>query len=166
MSAAKQLLHLRGNELTAGYGSMRPGMLEWYFDVTPSPLSRTYKVRLVYIEGQPPYVFVDEPDLVVIADGKRLPHVYSERPVRLCLYLPGGGEFMPWMRLDRTIVPWATLWLFFFEDWLATGEWHGDGVHPSDLPKSRLQRRMLRHAGSEMRALELARSARLAREFR
>jgi hypothetical protein len=34
------------------------------------------------------------------------------------------------MRLDQTIVPWAALWLFFFEEWLATDEWKGGGVHP------------------------------------
>ncbi|AIQ89412.1 protein of unassigned function [Methylobacterium oryzae CBMB20] len=35
------------------------------------------------------------------------------------------------MLLGRTIVPWAILWLWFFEDWLATGEWRGGGVHVS-----------------------------------
>jgi hypothetical protein len=165
LSAAKQLLHLRTNALSAGQGELGPGMLDWRFAVTPSPLSRTYQARLVYIEGQPPYLFIDEPDLVLIADGKSLPHVYSQKPVRLCLYLPGADEFLPWMRLDTTVVPWTALWLYYFEEWLATGEWHGEGTHPSEQRKSRNERRMLRHAGSEMRALEMARSSRHARQY-
>lgn len=165
LSAAKQFLHLRANPLTAGMGELGPGMLEWRFAVTPTPLSRTYSVRLSFVEGQPPCVFVEEPDLLVLADGRKLPHVYSEEPVRLCLYLPGTEEFQPWMRLDTTTVPWTALWLYFFEDWLATGDWHGEGAHPSDQRKSRTERRLLRHAGSEMRALEMARSSRQMRSY-
>jgi hypothetical protein len=165
LSAAKQLLHLRNNPFSAGHGELGPGMFDWRFDVTPSPLSRTYKVRLVYIEGQPPYLFIDEPDLAVLADGKSIPHVYSQKPVRLCLYLPGTDEFLPWKRLDITVVPWTALWLYYFEDWLATGEWHGEGTHPSEQRKTRNERRMLRHAGAEMRAFEIARSTRPTRQY-
>jgi hypothetical protein len=34
------------------------------------------------------------------------------------------------MMIANTIVPWSVLWLFYFEDWLCTGEWSGGGVHP------------------------------------
>lgn len=30
------------------------------------------------------------------------------------------------------IVPWTSLWLYFFEDWLATDEWKGGGKHPAE----------------------------------
>jgi hypothetical protein len=36
------------------------------------------------------------------------------------------------MLLDRTIVPWAVLWLYFFEEWLRSGEWLGGGEHPGE----------------------------------
>ena len=36
------------------------------------------------------------------------------------------------MRLDQTIVPWTTLWLFYFEEWLASDDWKGGGMHPRD----------------------------------
>ena len=36
------------------------------------------------------------------------------------------------MRVDQTIVPWTTLWLFYFEDWLSSDEWKGGGLHPGD----------------------------------
>ena len=31
------------------------------------------------------------------------------------------------MRLDQTVVPWTSLWLFYFEDWLSSDEWKGGG---------------------------------------
>ena len=30
----------------------------------------------------------------------------------------------------ETIVPWASLWLYYYEVWHATGEWLGGGEHP------------------------------------
>jgi hypothetical protein len=66
----------------------------------------------------------------VLADGRRLPHVYEQAPTRLCLFLPGSGEWGAWMRLDQTIVPWTALWLLYFEEWLYSGEWAGGGLHP------------------------------------
>ncbi|SJM35583.1 conserved hypothetical protein [Mesorhizobium delmotii] len=51
------------------------------------------------------------------------------------------------MRLDQSIVPWTSLWLFYFEDWLTDGEWRGGGEHPihrdveKRISRSRLQRR-------------------------
>ncbi len=47
---------------------------------------------------------------------------------RLCLYLPGqwSGE----KPIAVTIVPWASVWLYFYEVWRATGEWLGGGVEP------------------------------------
>ena len=34
------------------------------------------------------------------------------------------------MRIDQTFVPWATTWLYYFEDWLISDEWKGSGKHP------------------------------------
>jgi hypothetical protein len=38
------------------------------------------------------------------------------------------------MLLATTTVPWALLWLFYFESWLVTGAWDGGGIHP-ETPK-------------------------------
>jgi hypothetical protein len=44
--------------------------------------------------------------------------------------------------LDQTVVPWTSLWLFYFEDWLASnveGRWRasvgdfGDAIWPEPL---------------------------------
>ncbi len=80
-------------------------------------------------EGGSPELFVDDPDLSLLASGVRLPHVYDERPARLCLYLLGTGEFRQTDRLDLTVLPWTQLWLVYFEDWLARGckDWQGGG---------------------------------------
>jgi hypothetical protein len=85
-----------------------------------------------------PRVFVEDPDLLALADGRRLPHVYEQRPPRLCLYLPDTGEWTPAMRLDQSIVPWAVLWLFYFEEWLVSDEWKGGGVHPGENNEDRV----------------------------
>jgi hypothetical protein len=104
--------------------------LLWEFTARPTALSREYRLRIVYRYGDIPEVYVIEPDLVSLSGGRQIPHVYEQKPTRLCLYLPGAGEWSPSLFMDRTIVPWCHLWLFYFEDWLGTGEWKGGGIHP------------------------------------
>ena len=55
----------------------------------------------------------------------------SKIPRDSAFICPGTPEWRPWMRLDQTVVPWTSLWLFYFEDWLASNEWKGGGEHPS-----------------------------------
>lgn len=142
LTAAQQYVNLRANPLSSGDGVLRAGAFIWRFDASPSPLSRVYRIRIEMACDLPPRVFVDDPDIEVLAGGRDLPHVYRN-PTRLCLYLPGTQEWQPWMRLDLTIVPWTALWLFYFEDWLASGEWKGGGMHPADAPRTRQGRRRL-----------------------
>jgi hypothetical protein len=108
-------------------------------------LSRSYKIRIEYREDDTPKVFVESPDLTLLADGRSLPHVYRE-PDHLCLYLPGTHEWTPGDRIDLTIVPWVSLWLFYFEEWLESDEWKGGGSHPdsAEHPPRRAIRRMTR----------------------
>jgi hypothetical protein len=42
---------------------------------------------------------------------------------------------MPTREADEKVgpasrLPWAAIWLFYFEEWLASGEWKGGGEHP------------------------------------
>ncbi len=142
LTAAQQYVNLRANPLSSGDGVLRAGNFTWRFDASPSPLSRVYRVRIEMAQERSPRTFVEAPDLAVLADGRDLPHVYRN-PTRLCLYLPGTSEWQPWMRIDQTIVPWSVLWLWYFEDWLASGEWKGGGVHPlaHDQERSRPPKR-------------------------
>lgn len=65
-----------------------------------------------------------------LADGRHLPHVYSTKPVRLCLFDPQTAEWSPGAAIADTIVPWTYEWLFYFEEWLVSDEWKGGGRHP------------------------------------
>lgn len=129
-------MRLRGCPICRGHGLVRRGELTWIFDVRPTPLSRTYRVRLQFNKCESPKVVVLEPNLNQLAEGRRLPHVYSTKPVRLCLHYPKNEE---WSRADSiadTIVPWTYLWLAYFEDWLMTDEWKGGGKHPGEDDES------------------------------
>ena len=156
MTAAQQFVHLRASKVFAGQGLIRGRGLTWRCAVRPTALSRKYRLRMTWSEDEGPKVFVEDPDLVLLADGARLPHVYEQRPTRLCLYLPGTGEFRQTDRLDLTILPWSVLWLAYFEDWLARGcsDWQGGGEHPAESEETtRYVRRALdrRHDGSVAR---------------
>jgi hypothetical protein len=142
LTMAQQYVNLRGNPLSAGDGVLRASSFTWIYDTSPTPLSREYRIRIEMACDLPPRVFVDDPDIEVLACGRDLPHIYRN-PTRLCLYLPGTREWQPWMRLDQTVVPWTSLWLFYFEDWLDSGEWKGGGMHPAEAPRTRHGRRRL-----------------------
>lgn len=129
ISVARQFRGLASSAICCGKGVLRAGRLIWEFQVRPSPLCREYRLRIVYKQGDVPHVFVDDPDLTELAHGESIPHVYQQKPTRLCLYLPGTGQWSPEKWIFKTIVPWAMVWLYFFENWLATGEWKGGGVH-------------------------------------
>jgi hypothetical protein len=86
-------------------------------------LSRAYSVLIEYQQGAVPQVYVLDPDLGALANGRKPPHVYRQSPPQLCLYLPSTGEWSPSKRFSATIVPWTFLWLWYFEEWLASSVW-------------------------------------------
>ncbi len=143
LTAAQKFLNLRKNPICAGSGLLHAGRLVWRFRATPTPLSREYALCIDYRQDETPRVFVENPDLTVLAEGRRLPHVYQQKPSQLCLYLPRAEEWAAWMRIDQKIVPWALLWLFYFEEWLSSDDWKGEGVHPGgiELQPRRCRRR-------------------------
>ena len=149
LSAAEQYMHLRVSRLCAGEGDLRAGRFVWRYQTSPSPVSRLYSVRIEYRQGNSPRAFVDDPDLAGLTNGRRLQHVYEQRPARLCLYFPNCGQWCPWMRIDTTIVPWITLWLFYFEEWLVSNEWKGGGLHPGASDQ-----RSRRHGHGPSQAME------------
>lgn len=129
LTVAQQFINLRGNPICRGEGTLHASRLTWRYSACPSPLSRDYRVRIEFRQGGRPEIFVDAPDLQALAEGRRIPHLYQQHPARLCLYLPRRYEWESWMRLDETVVPWAALWLFYFEEWLVSDDWKGGGVH-------------------------------------
>src|SRR4051794_6977153 len=141
LTAVPQLINFRASQISRGAGSVRFGQLTWQFTAQPDPLSRVYSVLIEYQQGDVPRVYIRDPDISALADGRKLPHVYKQNPPQLCLYLPGTGEWLPSKRISETIVPWTFLWLWYFEEWLASGIWKGCGVHPSSRRSKRKYRR-------------------------
>lgn len=143
LTLSQQLLFLRANPTIEGEGTVRANKLTWRMAVQPTALARTYQTCITYLPGETPSVQIIEPDLQLLANGRSLPHVYKN-PLRLCLYLPGAGEWRPAKRLDQTIVPWTYLWLYYFEDWLGTDDWKGGGQHPGEAPEAPRNRALRR----------------------
>ena len=126
LTLSQQLLFLRANPVVNGAGKVRACSLTWQTSVQPTPLARSYLANVAYSLGKAPTVRISEPDLEILAQGRPLPHVYTN-PLRLCLHLPGTEDWDSNKRIDQTIIPWIYTWLFYFEDWLATDDWKGGG---------------------------------------
>ncbi len=106
--------------------------------VQPTPLHESYRVRIVYRVGHAPQTWIEEPKLRRRSPDESTPHTYSDD--RPCLYLPRTGEWSSEKPLALTIVPWLSLWLLFYESWLVTGKWQGEGLHPPSLPRTKEHR--------------------------
>jgi hypothetical protein len=109
----------------------KQGVLFWTGSIQPNPLCATYRVGISW-DGhrRRPLVRVLAPRLMM-PDGKYLPHVFPGD--ELCLHYP--SEWSAKMPIADTIVPWTSEWLFFYELWLATDEWHGGGHDPLSAEK-------------------------------
>ncbi len=113
------------------YCSVEKNGLWWIGKIRPTPLSQTYTVVLIYQRGEAPQIWVLGDELKKLSD-ENFPHNYhvdsSNKLVRICLYR--HQEFSKRKILANTIIPWTIEWLYFYEIWLATGEWCGGGEHP------------------------------------
>lgn len=111
--------------------------LFWYGKIRPTAFSKEYTVSIQYKLGNSPRVWVSGDELEKL-DAKDFPHKYyidvKAKKVRICLYR--YSEFNACKLLADTIIPWTVEWLYFYEIWLATGEWLGGGEHP-DLGKEK-----------------------------
>lgn len=106
------------------------GKMEIILILKPTDVSIDYKIKLVAQQGHKSVdVFVEEPRIDLYEDGKKVPHLYSNGS--LCLYYP---EYREWDYRDswaETLIPWTSLWLFYYEIWKDTGSWLGGGIHGS-----------------------------------
>ena len=149
LTPAQQYLFLKSSRVGHGTGSLDVSGLIWEYKERPTPLSREYTIRIEYKGRRAPDVFVIEPNSSALAGDREMPHVYKN-PLRLCLYLPGSGEWDGQMRIDRTFVPWTLVWLYYFEEWLASNDWKGGGVHVDEhhsASQNRRERRRTRRFG-------------------
>lgn len=105
--------------------------LIWVGSLQPTPVSDRYRIRIEAYRSTKvsPKVFVESP-LLSERNGEPPPHLYSVKRSQLCLWRPGKGEWSRRLWLVDSVLLWASLWLFFYEVWLATGDWMGGGEHP------------------------------------
>jgi hypothetical protein len=140
---------------------------------TVRPVCQTYRIRIIYFSRRyfpgwdlaNPHLSVFVVDTPIGADprgtGEKSQHVYRlghppDYP-RLCICDPVDDDWHPSEYIVDRIIPWTIKWLFFHEDWVATGVWKGRGRHPElpewltqdDLdPESRARRERFRNAES------------------
>jgi hypothetical protein len=96
--------------------------------IQPSPRSLIYQFKINYKIGNRPQIKITNPELKKNFKNDRIPHVYSGN--ELCLYYPKYKEFTSKQPIVDYIIPWISLWLYYYEIWHATGEWLGGGFHP------------------------------------
>ena len=138
-----QQFGLLKHEYPESTGSICAGLMTWQGDFTPSALSDTYRLKIVYRVGELPKAYIVSPKPLPLAEGAtKLPHTYnySDGKQRLCLFLPGVGEWDSSKPIATTIVHWAVHWMYYYEFWLTTGKWLGGGHGDWDVEKNEKQK--------------------------
>lgn len=115
---------------------LHEGQLIIQGEIRPTTMSDKYRLRIEYAWSRPPRVYVDSPVLLTNGKGEEPPHRHSDADRPLCLFYGKNREWSPYEPLSTTTIPWTSEWLFFYETWLATGEWLGGGVEhaPTAIP--------------------------------
>ena len=96
--------------------------------IQPTEVSTEYEVKLIARQGrQTVKIFVTSPKIGKYEGEKKVPHLYGDGS--LCLYYPDYNEWCYTDSWAETLIPWTSLWLFYYEIWKETGEWLGGGIH-------------------------------------
>ena len=102
--------------------SRQNNIATWKGTLQPTSKSPSYVVKVSYRYAnqisKSPKVWVLSPR--VHPNAK---HRYADES--LCLYYQKDGSWSPHMFIGETIIPWASLWLLFYEIWLDTDYWFG-----------------------------------------
>jgi hypothetical protein len=110
--------------------TLRGRRLRWVGDLRPTELSQPYRTRIDYELGRYPTVNVIDPPIT--ETHERVPHIYNSGA--LCVH--DADDWNPRMLLADTIVAWTIEWLYFWELFLATGTWYGDGPNADSAERS------------------------------
>jgi hypothetical protein len=97
-------------------------------DLQPTARSLPYHFVLKYNLVDSPKTKIVSPALQKNGKDENIPHLYPGE--NLCLYHPNFCEFSRTDFLSDTIIPWTSLWLYYYEVWHITDEWLGGGEHP------------------------------------
>lgn len=127
----KQAMHLQ-YDYPESYCVFKSDYLLWKGEIRPTPLSRTYKIRIEckgYKRRPKVILYGDTIDGIEKADFPHHFEIDRNKPeVVLCLHMAYEFDFR--LLIADTIIPWTQEWLYFYEIWLATGEWCGGGHKP------------------------------------
>ena len=108
---------------------IKKNTLVWTGDIRPSALSRYYHVKIIYRDCwlRPNVILYGDVPGITRTD---FPHHFKldqeRKTVELCLHLPYEFNGKTQIIADL-IIPWTQDGLFFYEIWLATGNWCGGG---------------------------------------
>ena len=99
-----------------------------FLRIKPTEYSETYTILLKSAPKRKNVeVYVIEPRIGVYMDGRKVPHMYPNGS--LCLFYPDYEEWDLREKWGDTLVPWASLWLYYYEIWKETDAWLGGGIH-------------------------------------
>lgn len=108
--------------------TVKQGKIEILLNLKPTTVSKEYKIKIIAKRNSKNVnVFVVAPRVTQYEDGKKVPHLYSNDS--LCLFYPKYNEWKYTDLWSETLIPWTSLWLYYYEVWQETGEWLGGGVH-------------------------------------
>ncbi|WP_277984721.1 hypothetical protein [Lactiplantibacillus plantarum] len=102
-------------------------------EIRPTPSSNEYLVEFDYECNKYPVVWV----YGLLSKEKlsgEIPHKYlcdtMKNRVEICLYRQKYKEYDKNVLFSKNIIPWTCEWLHFYELYLITGIWYGNGEHP------------------------------------
>lgn len=106
----------------------------WFeFSIKPTPISEEYRILLIKFIAHNPYIYLLYPMFPKVGSSRYpVPHNYNHEKQRLCLTFPSYDEWGKNVALPDAYLPWTILWLYYYEEWLYSGEWKGGGYEPND----------------------------------
>ena len=106
-----------------------------YIHLSPTENSEVYIIKFsVQVGRKSVKVIPVKPHIGREVNGRKVPHMYKDGS--LCLYYPKWSEWKYTDKWTETLVPWACLWLHYYEIWLVTDEWLGGGKHGAHKDES------------------------------
>ena len=97
----------------------------WRGTLQPRDTSPVYTVKISYrFDNQ----FSKSPQVWILSPKIHPAAKHRYRDQSLCLHYPKDRSWTSYMFIYKTIVPWTSLWLLFYEIWLDTDYWYGPEV--------------------------------------
>ena len=119
--------------------SVKNGKMACIGAVQPTVTSPKYFVKLEYSRKMNiPQIILLHPQMQK-RKGKWPPHLYKRK--RLCLFYPKYKEWTKEKFISDTIIPWISLWLYYYENWLINGgDWMGGGTNHQNSGKIEVEK--------------------------